>query len=138
WNAVHARIARRSREIGDAVKRGLSKQGALSAGRGRTPKYLLSTLLVCDMCGSRLVIAGAKGASYACSSWLNGGEGSAPAFPEAPFLERMEQWEQRRQDIRLRSGSGRYGSSRKRFRSILRGGQRCSRSRQRSAARPRR
>ena len=74
WAAVHDRIARRTKEMGDAVKRGMSKYHALSAGRGRAPKYLLSTLLVCESCGSRLVIAGAKGASYACSGWLNGGE----------------------------------------------------------------
>lgn len=74
WSAVHARIALRTREIGDAVKRGLSKHQALGVGKGRGPKYLLSTLLVCETCGSRLVIAGAKGASYACSGWLNGGE----------------------------------------------------------------
>lgn len=74
WGAVHGRIARRTKEMGDAVKRGLSKYQALSAGRGRSPKYLLSTLLVCDSCGSKLVIAGANGASYACSGWLNGGE----------------------------------------------------------------
>lgn len=74
WGAVHSRIARRTREIGDAVKRGLSKHQALASGKGRTPKYLLSTLLVCETCGSRLVIAGAKGASYACAGWLNGGE----------------------------------------------------------------
>lgn len=74
WNAAHARIAQRTREMGEAVKRGMSKHQALAAGRGRAPKYLLSTLLVCETCGSKLVIAGAKGASYACSGWLNGGE----------------------------------------------------------------
>lgn len=74
WTAVHSRIAKRTREIGDAVKRGMSKHRALAVGKGRAPKYLLSTLLVCESCGSRLVIAGAKGASYACSGWLNGGE----------------------------------------------------------------
>jgi site-specific DNA recombinase len=74
WNQVHARIAQRTREMGEAVKRGMSKHQALAVGKGRAPKYLLSTLLVCESCGSKLVIAGAKGASYACSGWLNGGE----------------------------------------------------------------
>lgn len=78
WAAVQARIARRTREVGDAVKGGLSKQRALAVGKGRAPKYLLSTLLVCKDCGSRLVIAGARGASYACSGWLNGGESACP------------------------------------------------------------
>lgn len=74
WGAVQARIAKRTREVGDAVKRGLSRHQAVAAGKGRGPKYLLSTLLVCDQCGSRLVIAGAKGAMYACGGRLNGGE----------------------------------------------------------------
>lgn len=74
WDAVHRRIAQRTRELGDAVKRGMSKQQALAVGKGPGPKYLLSTLLVCETCGSKLVIAGAKGASYACAGWLNGGE----------------------------------------------------------------
>lgn len=74
WAKVHARIAQRTREVGDAVKRGLSRHQAVAVGKGCAPKYLLSTLLVCDVCGSRLVIAGAKGASYACAGWLNGGE----------------------------------------------------------------
>lgn len=79
WTIVHARIAQRTREMGDAVKRGLSKHQALAVGKGRAPKYLLSTLLVCESCGSKLVIAGAKGASYACSGWLNGGESACSA-----------------------------------------------------------
>lgn len=74
WTQVHARIAQRTRETGEAVKRGLSKYQAIAVGKGRAPKYLLSTLLVCHSCGSKLVIAGAKGASYACAGWLNGGE----------------------------------------------------------------
>ena len=79
WEAVHARISRRTREIGAAVKRGLSNNQAIAVGKGRSAKYLLSTLLVCEACGSKLVIAGAKGASYACSGWLNGGEAACPS-----------------------------------------------------------
>lgn len=74
WNSVHERIERRSREIGASIKRGLSKHQALAVGKGRGPKYLLSTLLVCESCGSRLTIYGAKGLAYACSGWLNGGK----------------------------------------------------------------
>jgi site-specific DNA recombinase len=41
---------------------------------GGKPKYLLSGLLVCDVCRSHYVIADAR--SYACSSFINGGEGA--------------------------------------------------------------
>ena len=45
----------------------------------RCPSYsAISSLLVCDGCGSRLVIAGAKGASYVCGAFANGGESACP------------------------------------------------------------
>ena len=90
WNAVHRRIAKRTREMGDAVKRGLSKHQALAVGKGRTPKYLLSSLLVCDSCGSRLVIAGAKGASYVCGAFANGGESACANRVRVPRVKAEE------------------------------------------------
>ena len=91
WSQVHARIAQRSREVGESIKKGLSKYQAVAVGKGRAPKYLLSTLLVCDQCGSRFVIAGAKGASYACSTWLNAGESACKNRVRAPRLDVEDQ-----------------------------------------------
>jgi len=72
WSAVHRRITQRTREMGEAVKRGMSKHQALAVGRGRGPKFLLSGILVCERCGSRLVMISRT--SYGCSSNVNGGD----------------------------------------------------------------
>ena len=70
WQRVKARQAEQSRRIGEAVKRGLTKAAAHSAGAGS--KFLLSGLLRCAHCGSSYSIAGLD--RYACSGHTSGGD----------------------------------------------------------------
>ena len=68
WRKVKARQRERQHEVGERISRGI---GATRAGRtGRNPGYLLSGILKCAHCGSRLVIAGKD--RYACSSRVHG------------------------------------------------------------------
>lgn len=63
-----------SREVWDAV-RGRATPRKLHGGRaGGGPRYLLSGILVCGICGSKLVAAGARGSHYYCSTYRHGGE----------------------------------------------------------------
>lgn len=58
WAAVRARLAERER---------------FGGRRGGLPRYLLSGLLTCQECGSRLVVVGGRGQRYACSLHHHGG-----------------------------------------------------------------
>src|SRR5262249_49171322 len=66
WQQVKARQAETHRKS-EAIREALHK----NARTGRAPKYLLSGLLKCGVCGSNFVMAGAK--HYACASRTNGG-----------------------------------------------------------------
>jgi site-specific DNA recombinase len=70
WQKVKARQRERAAHIGARVRRGLSKHQAYATGT--YPKYLLSGLLQCGMCGSNLIVSGpAQG--YVCATRVNGG-----------------------------------------------------------------
>jgi hypothetical protein len=70
WRKVKARQRERAAHIGARVRRGLSKHQAYATGA--YPKYLLSGLLQCGMCGSNLIVSGpAQG--YVCATRVNGG-----------------------------------------------------------------
>ena len=64
WNRVKARQHRRAREVGDRVRNGIAK----SMGRG--PRYLLTSILKCKVCGANYVMVNAT--HYACSGYVNG------------------------------------------------------------------
>jgi hypothetical protein len=66
WGRVKARQAETHRKS-SVIRAALHK----NARTGRSPKYLLSGLLKCGICGSNFVMAGA--AHYACASRTNGG-----------------------------------------------------------------
>lgn len=70
WRKVKARQRERAAHIGARVRRGLSKHQAYATGA--YPKYLLSGLLQCGLCGSNLIVSGpAQG--YVCATRVNGG-----------------------------------------------------------------
>jgi site-specific DNA recombinase len=70
WRKVKARQRERTEHIGVRVRRGLSRHQAYATGA--YPKYLLSGLLQCGMCGSNLIVSGpAQG--YVCATRVNGG-----------------------------------------------------------------
>jgi site-specific DNA recombinase len=70
WRKVKARQHERATHIGARVCSGLSKYEAYAAGA--YPKYLLSGLLLCGLCGSNLIVSGpAQG--YVCATRVNGG-----------------------------------------------------------------
>jgi site-specific DNA recombinase len=64
WGRVKARQQRRTHEVGDRIRNGIAK----STGRG--PRYLLSSILKCRVCGSNYVLANTT--HYACSGHVNG------------------------------------------------------------------
>jgi site-specific DNA recombinase len=68
--ALYARQRERAEQIGARVRRGLS--GHQARATGTYPKYLLSGLLKCGICGSNLVVSGPNQA-YMCASRANGG-----------------------------------------------------------------
>jgi site-specific DNA recombinase len=70
WQEVQARLRERAHDVGERVKRGLSRVGAKRTGRAPS-RHLLSGLLKCSECGAGYQIGGAM--HYACSSYLNGG-----------------------------------------------------------------
>lgn len=63
WDAVQARHAARH---------------VYSGGAGAQAQYLLSGILECALCGSKLVITGSKGRTYYCSSHRHGGAAACP------------------------------------------------------------
>jgi site-specific DNA recombinase len=70
WRKVKARQRERADQIGARVRLGLSKYQANAIGA--YPKYLLSGLLRCGLCGSNLIVSGpAQG--YVCATRVNGG-----------------------------------------------------------------
>jgi hypothetical protein len=75
WQNVKARQRERAAHIGSRVRHGLSELHAYATGA--YPKYLLSGLLQCGVCGSNLVVSGpAQG--YVCASRVNGGLHACP------------------------------------------------------------
>ncbi len=70
WEKVKARQRERAEQIGARVRRGLS--GHQARATGTYPKYLLSGLLKCGICGSNLVVSGPN-QGYLCASRANGG-----------------------------------------------------------------
>jgi|HubBroStandDraft_4_1064222.scaffolds.fasta_scaffold09481_6 site-specific DNA recombinase len=70
WERVRARKLERSHDVGERVKRGLSRVAAARVGRSPS-RYLLSGLLHCSECGAVYTIHGAT--HYGCSSRVNGG-----------------------------------------------------------------
>lgn len=65
WTAVQERFHARVRTFANAP--GVSR-------RGGQPRYLLSGLLECGVCGCKLIVSGARYGRYVCSSHRNGGE----------------------------------------------------------------
>ncbi|HUN74387.1 MAG TPA: recombinase family protein [Steroidobacteraceae bacterium] len=72
WERVRGRLSERAHEVGERVRRGLSRSAANHTGRSPS-RYLLSGLLHCSECGAVYTIAGA--AHYGCSTYLHGGTG---------------------------------------------------------------
>jgi uncharacterized protein YbbK (DUF523 family) len=69
WLAAQRAVADRGRDVGEAVKRGLSRAAAIRSGNGS--RYLLSGLLRCGTCGSAYAISGAD--RYSCGGHTSGG-----------------------------------------------------------------
>jgi site-specific DNA recombinase len=69
WATVAARLTERA-------------TGERSA-RHRPRRYLLSGLLVCERCGSRMVVTGSKGSHYACATHRHGGPDACPVSQHA-------------------------------------------------------
>jgi DNA invertase Pin-like site-specific DNA recombinase len=70
WGKVKARQREQAVRIGARVRLGLSKHRAQATGT--YPKYLLSGIVRCGVCGSNLVVSGPRQA-YVCASRVNGG-----------------------------------------------------------------
>jgi site-specific DNA recombinase len=67
------------------------------AGRGGVPSYLLSGLLVCGMCGGKLIVQGGSSRRYVCGTRHQGGDaacanrlGVPRRLAEAYILDRVE------------------------------------------------
>ena len=69
WARVKARQVDQAHRIGARIAAGMSKADAIRTGAG--PKFLLSSLLRCGVCGSSYAIAGRN--VYACSRHTSGG-----------------------------------------------------------------
>lgn len=95
WCRAQAVIARRSIEVGAKVKAGIararieSKARMSAISRGGAPKFLLSSILVCDECGSKLVTNGPNQA-YHCSSRSQGGASACSNNVRVPRLRAEE------------------------------------------------
>jgi site-specific DNA recombinase len=92
WEQVKSRQRQQAELIGARVRRGLSKHQARATGT--YPKYLLSGLVQCGICGSRLVISGINQA-YICASRANGGShacGSMLRLPRAGLQKQLLKW----------------------------------------------
>jgi hypothetical protein len=63
-----------SRDIWDEVRARATPRKLHGGTRGGGPRYLLSGLLVCGICGSKLIAAGNKASHYYCSTHRHGGE----------------------------------------------------------------
>jgi site-specific DNA recombinase len=70
WENVKARQSEQAARVGARVRRGMSRHQARATGT--YPKYLLSGLVRCGICGSTLVVSGPRQA-YVCASRVNGG-----------------------------------------------------------------
>jgi len=92
WEKVKARQRERTVHIGARVRRGLSKLQARATGA--YPKYLLSGLLRCGVCGSNLVVSGPT-QGYVCASRVNGGLHACSnglRLPRVRLEKRLLQW----------------------------------------------
>lgn len=63
-----------SREVWDQVRARAMPRKLHGGTRGGGPRYLLSGILVCGICGSKLIATGSKGSHYYCSTHRHGGE----------------------------------------------------------------
>lgn len=54
-----------------------------SAARHRPRRYLLSSLLVCERCGARMVVTGSKGSHYPCATHRQAGPDACPVSQHA-------------------------------------------------------
>ena len=72
WRRVEARRRRATVRVGAAIQAGILK--ATKGRGGRAPRYALSGLLKCEVCGSAMVITGGSGEyrAYQCSGYRNG------------------------------------------------------------------
>ena len=72
WDAVRARQALRSAELGARIKEGKrhSASRTNAPGSGAPPRYLLSGLLRCGVCGASFVLTNIT--RYQCASHVNG------------------------------------------------------------------
>jgi hypothetical protein len=70
WARAQARQKAQAHEVGERVKRGMTKADARRTGAG--PKFLLSSLLRCAHCGASYAIAGRD--VYACTGHTGGGD----------------------------------------------------------------
>jgi len=82
WQKVKARQSERAAHISARVRRGLSKLQAYATGA--YPKYLLSGLLQCGLCGSNLVVSG-PAQEYVCASRVNGSLHACDSLPSQLF-----------------------------------------------------
>jgi putative transcriptional regulator len=93
--ALSEKVKTRQREqatrVDERVRRGLSTYASRTTRA--YPKYLLSGLLRCGVCGSNLVVSGPR-QGYVCSSRVNGGLnacGNASRLPRIPLENRLVQ-----------------------------------------------
>jgi hypothetical protein len=66
WDKVQRRISARAEAFPVALSRSRT-------GQGGRPKFLLSGLLQCAVCGQKFVISGSRPQRYVCGSFTNGG-----------------------------------------------------------------
>jgi DNA invertase Pin-like site-specific DNA recombinase len=92
WDKARERQRKQADHIGARVRRGLSMRRARVTGT--YPKYLLSGLLQCGVCGSNLVVSGPR-QGYVCASRANGGLnacGNKLRLPRKHLESRLLTW----------------------------------------------
>lgn len=67
-----------SPELWARVQSRAVERGGTGSGPGGQPKYLLSGLLLCEHCGGRMIVSGAKGSHYYCATHRQGGMHACP------------------------------------------------------------
>jgi site-specific DNA recombinase len=92
WDKAKERQRKQAAHIGARVRRGLSRHKARVTGT--YPKYLLSGVLQCGICGSNLVVSGPR-QGYMCASRANGGLnacGNKLRLPRKLLESRLLRW----------------------------------------------
>ena len=92
WDKAKDRQRKQAAHIGARVRRGLSTHRARITGT--YPKYLLSGVLQCGVCGSNLVVSGPR-QGYVCASRVNGGLnacGNKLRLPRKHLESRLITW----------------------------------------------